>query len=119
MSLEHDVSKVLQEPVPSARSLGAIPKKLHPSTSHQETRSKAPRAVAKSESDRCSRRRYDRHQGERNFQRNRSMKENKLTQTLRQNDSSVEGLECLVVPSTSQPRLRKLAVARRNNKGVR
>lgn len=120
VSLEHDVSKVLQETVPSARSLGAIPKKLRPQTSVQELHTKTPRAVVKSESERCCRRRTDRRQDDRNFTRNRSMKENKLTQTLRQNDSSVEGLECLVLPSTSQTRLRRLSAPRRSGgKGAR
>lgn len=46
------------------------------------------------------------------------MKENKLTQTLRQNESSIEGLECLVIPAIptqAAPRLRKLSVTRRSN----
>lgn len=47
------------------------------------------------------------------------MKENKLTQTLRQNDSSVEGLECLVVPNTSHTRLRRLSAPRRSSKSSR
>lgn len=118
VSLEHDVSKVLQETVPSARSLGAIPKKLRPQTSVQELHTKTPRAVVKSESERCCRRKTDRRHDDRSFTRNRSMKENKLTQTLRQNDSSVEGLECLVLPSTSQTRLRRLSVARRSGKAA-
>lgn len=119
VSLEHDVSKVLQETVPSARSLGAIPKKLRPQTSVQELHTKTPRAVVKSESERCCRRRTDRRQDDRHFTRNRSMKENKLTQTLRQNDSSIEGLECLVLPSTSHTRLRRLSVPRRSGKSTR
>lgn len=120
VSLEHDVSKVLQETVPSARSLGAIPKKLRPQTTGQESHTKTPRAVVKSESERCCRRRSDRRQDDpsKSFTRNRSMKENKLTQTLRQNDSSVEGLECLVLPSSSQTRLRKLSVPRRSGKAA-
>lgn len=122
VSLEHDVSKVLQETVPSARSLGAIPKKLRPQTSVQELHTKTPRTVVKSESERCCRRRTDRrqHDDKNNFTRNRSMKENKLTQTLKQSDSSVEGLECLVQPGTSShTRLRRLSASRRsgnNNK---
>lgn len=47
------------------------------------------------------------------------MKENKLTQTLRQNNSSVEGLEYLVLPNTSHARLRRLSVPRRSNKTTR
>lgn len=91
MSLEHDVSKVLQEPMPSTRSLGAIPKK---SRNNQSDLRKPP----KSESDKCSlcRSKPENQSDER--RRNRSMKENKVTQTLRQSDSPspVEGLECIV-----------------------
>lgn len=47
------------------------------------------------------------------------MRENKLTQTLKQNDSSVEGLECLVLPINSQMPVRKVNVPKRNTKVVR
>lgn len=113
VSLEHDVSKVLQETVPSARSLGAIPKKLRPQTETREQTAKLYGAVVKSESERCCRRRSDRRQD------TRSMKENKLTQTLRQNDGSVEGLECLVAPGTSQMRLRRMSAPRRSARTAR
>lgn len=115
VSLEHDVSKVLQETVPSARSLGAIPKKLRSTASHHETSSKTSRPIKKSESEKYPHRRYH-HQGQRNTHRNRSMKENKVTQTVRHYDSSVEGLECLVVPTSSQTVSRMHAVPRRGSK---
>lgn len=119
VSLEHDVSKVLQETVPSARSLGAIPKKLCSAASHQEASTKNSRAVKKTESEKCCRRRHDRHQSDRNSHRNHSLKENKLTQTMRQYDSSVEGLECLVVPTTSQTVSKMHVVPRRGSKHTR
>lgn len=120
VSLEHDVSKVLQETVPSARSLGAIPKKLRSTASRHETGNKNSRPIKKTESEKCHNRRY--HQGQqtsRNAHRNRSMKENKVTQTVRQYDSSVEGLECLVVPTTSQTLSRMHVVPRRGSKYTR
>lgn len=46
----------------------------------------------------------------------RSMKENKLTQTVQ---PPVEGLECLVIPPHSALRVRKLGVTRRNKKHPR
>lgn len=46
----------------------------------------------------------------------RSMKENKLTQTVQ---PTVEGLECLVIPPHSALRVRKLGVSRRNKKHSR
>nr|XP_022912748.1 pecanex-like protein 1 isoform X1 [Onthophagus taurus] len=100
VSLEQDVSKVLQETVSrrSAHSLGAIPKKIRSASHPSEDLEKPARYIVKSESDRSGRRRSDRE--ERQFHRNRSMRENKLTQTLKQNEnSSVEGLECLVLPN--------------------
>ncbi|KAF5299608.1 hypothetical protein FQA39_LY11523 [Lamprigera yunnana] len=115
ISLEHDVSKVLQEPTPSTRNLGAIPKKcITVNYHHERERPQIVGALAKSEPEKSSRRRHDKC-NERNFHRNRSIKENKLTQTLCQNESSVEGLECLVIPTQAPPRLRKLSVTRRNN----
>lgn len=48
VSLEQDVSKVLQETVPAVRSLGAIPKKL--STHYQKENE---RKTPKSESEKC------------------------------------------------------------------
>ncbi|XP_064214797.1 pecanex-like protein 1 isoform X2 [Tribolium castaneum] len=94
VSLEHDVNKVLQEQVPSTRSLGAIPKKTRSNSSHNDQSSG--RKTPKSESEKCS---MCRCKSDENEPRNRSLKENKLTQTLRQNDcpSSVEGLECIVL----------------------
>ncbi|KAF5282134.1 hypothetical protein FQR65_LT02831 [Abscondita terminalis] len=116
ISLEHDVSKVLQEPSPSTRNLGAIPKKcLSANYHHERERPRIVSALAKSESEKSSRRRHDKYGDNRSFHRNRSVKENKLTQTLNQNESSVEGLECLVIPTQVPPRLRKLSVTRRSN----
>lgn len=112
--MEQDVSKVLQETVPTTRSLGAIPKKIKNANHNIENEVRSSRRVMKSESDRA-RRRQERHE-ERNSARNRSMKESKLTQTLKQNDSSVEGLECLVMPLQQQPRLRKLSSTRKSTK---
>jgi hypothetical protein len=72
VSLEHDVSKVLQEPVPSTRSLGAIPKKTRSTSSHNE---QSGRKTPKSESEKCTKCRCksDR-QSEENESRNRSSK---------------------------------------------
>lgn len=75
ISLEHDVSKVLQEPAP-VRNLGAIPKKCQPYTTRNRDRDRErpPRVVStlvKSESERSSRRRYNRHLQEHQFNRNR------------------------------------------------
>ncbi|GJQ81500.1 putative C-terminus pecanex protein [Trypoxylus dichotomus] len=119
VSLEQDVSKVLQETVPSARSLGAIPKKNR-SSSHpsEESVSKLAKPIAKSESERSARRSI-RNDSDRTYKTREPMRENKLTQTLKQNDSSVEGLECLVLPVNAQPPLRKLNVPKRNTKVVR
>ncbi|KRT83588.1 hypothetical protein AMK59_4439 [Oryctes borbonicus] len=119
VSLEQDVSKVLQETVPSARSLGAIPKKNR-SSSHpsEESTSKLTKPIVKSESERSSRRAI-RNEADRTYKNRETMRENKLTQTLKQNDSSVEGLECLVLPINAQPPLRKLNVPKRNTKMVR
>lgn len=111
-SLEQDVSKVLQEPVPSARSLGAIPKKITSSSrSSHDNEGRSSRRISKSESDRI-RRKHNKE--ERNFNRNRSMCESKLTQTIKPNEASIEGLECLVLPMYQQPRLRKLSAPRRS-----
>ncbi|XP_066152937.1 pecanex-like protein 1 isoform X2 [Euwallacea fornicatus] len=71
VSLEQDVSKVLQETVPAVRSLGAIPKRL--SSYHKEHERKTP----KSESEKCkacSRCKSD-------PEKQKSLKENKVTQT--------------------------------------
>ncbi|XP_050297941.1 pecanex-like protein 1 isoform X2 [Anthonomus grandis grandis] len=71
VSLEQDVSKVLQETVPAVRSLGAIPKKL----SQKDVERKTP----KSESEKCkacSRCKSD-------PEKSKSLKENKVTQTTR------------------------------------
>ncbi|KAJ8972889.1 hypothetical protein NQ317_008510 [Molorchus minor] len=105
VSLEHDVSKVLQETVPSARSLGAIPKKTRGSSSHSETVKKTP----KSESEKCSICRCKPESEERN--KSRSMKENKITQTLRQSESPspVDGLEYIIY---SPPKIPKMNVKR-------
>lgn len=91
VSLEHDVSKVLQEPMPSTRSLGAIPKK---NRTNQSDLRKPP----KSESDKCSMCRSRPGYQSEEKRRNRSLKENKVTQTLRQSatPSPVDGMECVV-----------------------
>ncbi|XP_057670879.1 pecanex-like protein 1 isoform X2 [Diorhabda carinulata] len=88
VSLEHDVSKVLQDQVPSTSSLGAIPKKTR-----RDTQSSITKKLPKSESEKCSvcrcKPRLDR-------QRNEPTKENKVTQTqLRHSESlsPVDGLE--------------------------
>lgn len=97
VSLEHDVSKVLQETVPSVRSLGAFPKKSRQSTNNAEHSSKR---MPKSESEKCSvcRCKPAKSEDRPSTSTSRSMKENKVTQTLRQSDSPspVEGLECIV-----------------------
>ncbi|CAH1958080.1 unnamed protein product [Acanthoscelides obtectus] len=95
VSLEHDVSKVLQETVPAARSLGAIPKKSRASTSHDVQGSKRP---PRSESEKCSICRCKPLRKEERRRERHAMKENKVTQTLRQTDSPspIEGLECIV-----------------------
>uniref|UniRef100_A0A1Y1JUR7 Pecanex-like protein n=2 Tax=Photinus pyralis TaxID=7054 RepID=A0A1Y1JUR7_PHOPY len=116
VSLEHDVSKVLQEPAPSTRNLGAIPKKCMSANYHHEReRPRIISALAKSESEKTNRRKHDKYLDNRNAHRSRSIKENKLTQTLRQTENVVEGLECLVIPTHAPARLRKLSVTRRSN----
>lgn len=88
VSLEQDVSKVLQETVPAVRSLGAIPKKSY----YQKD---SERKTPKSESEKCrscSRCKSDSDRG-------KSMKENKVTQTCRLKESpssSLEGLDMAV-----------------------
>ncbi|CAG9762516.1 unnamed protein product [Ceutorhynchus assimilis] len=88
VSLEQDVSKVLQETVPAVRSLGAIPKKL---SSHYQKENE--RRTPKSESEKCracSRCKSD-------PEKSKSFKENKVTQTGKVKDSppnsSFEDLE--------------------------
>lgn len=124
LSLEQDVSKVLQDCEPPTRNLGAVPKQVRISHRQQSARNAdAPRIVSvltKSESERCCRRKIDTSNPEtRNvaFSSNRSMKENKLTRNLKQEESSIEGLECLVRNSTPV-RQRKSSVQRRNSKSV-
>ncbi|KAG5897163.1 hypothetical protein JTB14_020892 [Gonioctena quinquepunctata] len=98
VSLEHDVSKVLQETVPSTRSLGAIPKRNRTSTMEQQSTSSGVRKPPKSESEKCSVCRCKPSSRSEN-KSGRSMKENKVTQTqLRQSEtpSPVEGLECVI-----------------------
>lgn len=98
VSLEQDVSKVLQETVPATRSLGAIPKRLRSSTSHSnESEDKSSRAVMKYDLEKNHRKKHGHCGEERSSGRKRAVKESKITQTIRQNDNnSVEGLECLV-----------------------
>ncbi|XP_063915633.1 pecanex-like protein 1 isoform X1 [Zophobas morio] len=115
VSLEHDVSKVLQDPVPSARSLGAIPKKSRTNSSHND---QSGRRTPKSESEKCS---MCRCKSDRQSEENepaRSSKENKITQTLRQNEcpSPVEGLECIVVP---QQKSQRVNISKRYEKNSR
>ncbi|XP_074039325.1 pecanex isoform X2 [Leptinotarsa decemlineata] len=98
VSLEHDVSKVLQETVPSTRSLGAIPKRNRATSVDQPIPSgmlKPP----KSESEKCSVCRCKPISKSEDGKDGRLTKENKLTQTqTRQSESPspVEGLECVV-----------------------
>ncbi|XP_076252556.1 pecanex isoform X2 [Rhynchophorus ferrugineus] len=92
VSLEQDVSKVLQDTVPSVRSLGAIPKKS--SARYQKD---AERRTPNSESEKCrscSRCKSD-------TDRRKSSKENKLTQTAKGSpSSSLEGLDIAVEASS-------------------
>lgn len=98
--------------MPSARSLGAIPKKITSSSRNSyDNDGKSSRRISKSESDRI-RRKHNKE--ERHFNRNRSMCENKVTNAIKPNETSVEGLECLVVPMYQQQRLRKLSAPRRS-----
>ncbi|CAH0560950.1 unnamed protein product [Brassicogethes aeneus] len=100
VSLEQDVSKVLQETVPSAaRSLGAIPKKTR--ASNQSSSDQSGRKTPKSESEKCSmcRCKSDPRTDEEKI-KSQSTKENKVTQTLRLSDSPspVEGIDVVVGP---------------------
>ncbi|XP_049826053.1 pecanex-like protein 1 isoform X3 [Aethina tumida] len=105
VSLEHDVSKVLQDTVPTcARSLGAIPKRTRhmpaPRVPTDHPASSSGRKTPKSESEKCSMcKSKDGRTSTSAAEERRSRKENKVTQTLRLSGSSspVEGLECLVV----------------------
>lgn len=86
--------------MPSTRSLGAIPKK---SRNNQSDLRKPP----KSESDKCSMCRSRPENQLEEKRRNRSLKENKVTQTFRQSDtpSPIEGLECIIsTPKQSRSR---------------
>ncbi|XP_031359029.1 pecanex-like protein 1 isoform X1 [Photinus pyralis] len=95
---------------------GAIPKKCMSANYHHEReRPRIISALAKSESEKTNRRKHDKYLDNRNAHRSRSIKENKLTQTLRQTENVVEGLECLVIPTHAPARLRKLSVTRRSN----
>lgn len=97
LSLEQDVNKVLQDTEPAiSRSLGAVPKQVRVSRHNRNNDSHTPRIVSvltKSESERCCKRKIENN--ENTVTRHRSMKENK-TRNLRHEDTSVEGLECLV-----------------------
>ncbi|GLV35789.1 pecanex [Carabus blaptoides fortunei] len=123
LSLEQDVSKVLQDTDSPLRNLGAVPKQVRISHRQQSARTAdAPRIVSvltKSESERCCRRKIDPTNAEARSVvfSNRSMKENKLTRNLKQEDSCIEGLECLARNSTPV-RQRKTSVQRRSSKSV-
>ncbi|KAH0999799.1 hypothetical protein HUJ04_013568 [Dendroctonus ponderosae] len=89
VSLEQDVSKVLQDTVPAVRSLGAIPKKL---SSHHPR--EIERKTPKSESEKCracSRCKFD-------AEKAKSSKENKVTQTGLIRDSPSSSFEDIDAP---------------------
>ncbi|CAG9819558.1 unnamed protein product [Phaedon cochleariae] len=115
VSLEHDVSKVLQETVPAAtRSLGAIPKKTRAPLTEQPSSSSV-KKPPKSESEKCSVcRSKTRRIGV-------SQKENKVTQTVgtvRQSESPtlVDGLECVVYSPPAIP-LARIGATKRGSAG--
>lgn len=100
------------------RNLGAVPKQARQTHRQHSARtsSDAPRVVSvltKSESERCCRRKIESTDA-RNSAFNRSMKENKITKNLKHDESSVEGLECLV--RSTPTRQRKSNVQRRTSK---
>ncbi|CAH1237391.1 unnamed protein product [Diabrotica balteata] len=105
VSLEHDVSKVLQDNVPSTSSLGAIPKKTR--LASRDPSNSIARKLPKSESEKCSVCRCKPSRLDR--ERNKPMKENKVTQTQMRHSESlspVEGLECVVYsPPLSRAKL--------------
>lgn len=123
LSLEQDVNKVLQDCEPTvSRSLGAVPKQVRLSVSQRQfprNTDHTPRIVSvltKSESERCCKRKIDPSTSESSaVVRHRSMKENKSLRCLKQEESSVEGLECLVKNPTPV-RQRKGNAQRRNSK---
>lgn len=98
-----------------SRSLGAVPKQVRLSVSQrfpQNMDAHTPRIVSvltKSESERCCKRKIE---NENSVTRHRSMKENKSV-NIRHDESSVEGLECLVKNPTPV-RQRKSSMHRRN-----
>lgn len=94
VSLEQDVSKVLQETVPSTRSLGAIPKVKSCGSQYSEFDRRPLTPIMKSESERNRRSKQEQVVVERYGTRQAPKdKVSKVTQT------HTEGLECLVMPS--------------------
>ncbi|KAL1506032.1 hypothetical protein ABEB36_005467 [Hypothenemus hampei] len=77
VSLEQDVSKVLQETIPAVRSLGAIPKKL---SYYQRENERRPPKAESVKCKACSRCKSD-------LDKEQSLKEHKVTQTGRGKDS--------------------------------
>ncbi|XP_018322376.1 pecanex-like protein 1 isoform X2 [Agrilus planipennis] len=113
VSLEHDVSKVLQEPTPSTRNLGAIPKKrIPPNRNYCFGDTVAPNYILKNVSENANRHKHSRRVEQSSSGRG-------TTQSLPQNDNVVEGLECLVVPARSTRRIRKLSSRRGNARNSR
>ncbi|XP_045480207.1 pecanex-like protein 1 [Harmonia axyridis] len=113
ISLEQDVSKVLQETVSSAKSLGAIPKRSRGIASSQPSDNSG-RKTPRSESDKCSkcRSRIDIEAGP-----SCSRERGRHSRSRDTRPDSVDRVECYVLPATG---LRTInLVPRRENRQLR
>ncbi|KAL3266292.1 hypothetical protein HHI36_010472 [Cryptolaemus montrouzieri] len=95
ISLEHDVSKVLQETVPAARSLGAIPKKSRGLPSSQSN-DHSGRKTPKSESEKCSK---CRSKSDASAGPSHSKDRGKHPRSREAGADMLERVECYVVPA--------------------